>query len=320
MVFIFILELCYSKSMKTLLTLSLVPLLLSCTLPQRDYQEKNVPIRARKSNEPMKRVFVLPFIDGTNQKSKVTIDGARRVFISEVLRTGEYVILRNSDFPKDFETFKKATEGSTEYDLEKVSELSQGQGVNGVIEAQILEVRTKRVGDDVGIMRKIKAIVEAKVRVRAFAVESRREIFNEIRTATVEATTTRFAERGYSNLDLEDDPVLVNQVVQKAFEGLVPPLTVAMRKLSWSGRIAMVRGEKIYINAGRVSGLQVGDLLKVLDPGQDVFDPQTGTFVGRAEGRMKGTVEIVSYFGKDGAIGVVHSGADFRENDKVELY
>src|SRR5690606_41915091 len=99
-----------------------------------------------------------------------------------------------------------------------------------------------------------------------------------------------------------------------------PQLTAALRRWRWSGRIARVRGEKININAGRISGLQVGDLLKVLGPGQDGFDPQTGNFVGRAEGRMKGTIEIVSYFGKDGAIGVVHSGADFRENDRVEMY
>lgn len=308
--------------MKTLLKLLLIPVLLtSCVMPQRNGPtERNVPIRARNSNEPMKRVFVLPFVDVANKKSKDVLDGARRVFVTELLRTGEFVVLKNSDFPKDMETFKKGAESGYEYDLEKIAELSQGQGVSGAIEGQILEVKTKRVGDDVGLMRKIKAIVEAKVRIRAFAVETKKEIFNEIRTATVEATTTRFAERGYSNLDLDDDPALVNEVVQKAFEQIVPALTAAMRKLSWSGRIAMVRGEKIYINAGRISGIQVGDLLKVMDQGQDIFDPQTGTFIGRAEGRMKGTIEIVSYFGKDGAIGVVHSGADFRENDKVELY
>ncbi len=308
--------------MKTLSKLLLIPVLIltSCTLPQKGPSERNVPIKARNSNEPMKRVFVLPFADVANQKPKNILDGARRVFVTELLRTGEFIVLKNSDFPKDFDTFKKGPESGYEYDLEKVSELSQGQGVTGVIEGQILEVKTKRVGDDFGIMRKIKVIVEAKVRIRAFAVDGKKEVFNEIRSATVEATTTRFAERGYSNLDLEDDPVLVNEVVQKAFESLIPGLTAAMRKLSWAGRIAMVRGEKIYINAGRVSGIQVGDLLKVMDQGQDIFDPQTGTFLGRAEGRMKGTIEIVSYFGKDGAIGVVHSGADFRENDKVELY
>lgn len=308
--------------MKTLLKLFLIPsLVLSCTLPQqRTAQERNVPFRARTSNEPMKRVFVLPFVDAANQKPREVLEGARRVFVMDLLRTGEFVVLKNSDFPKDFETFKKGPESNYEYDLGKITELSQGQGVSGVIEGQILEIKTKRIGDDVGIVRKIKAIVEAKVRIRAFAVEGNKEIFNEIRTATVEGTTTRFAERGYSDLDLQDDPALVNEVVQAAFQGLIPPLTAAMRKLSWSGRIAMVRGEKIYINAGRISGIQVGDLLKVMDQGQDIFDPQTGTFIGRAEGRMKGTIEIVSYFGKDGAIGVVHSGADFRENDKVELY
>ena len=306
--------------MKTLSKLLLIPVLIlsSCTLPQRN--ERNVPIKARNSNEPMKRVFVLPFVDVANQKNQNVLEGARRVFVTELLRTGEFLVLKNTDFPKDFATFKKGPESNYDYDLEKVAELSQGQGITGVIEGQILEVKTRRVGDEVGIMKKIKAIVEAKVRIRAFAVEGKKEIFNEIRTATVEATTTRFAERGYSNLDLQDDPALVNEVVQKAFESIIPGLTAAMRKLSWTGRIAMVRGEKIYINAGRISGIQVGDLLKVMDQGQDIFDPQTGTFLGRAEGRMKGTIEIVSYFGKDGAIGVVHSGADFRESDKVELY
>jgi TolB-like protein len=307
------------KTLSTILLFILAVIATSCTTPERA-SERNVPIRARNSNEPMKRVFVLPFVDVENQKPKNVMDGARRTFITELLRTGEFVVLKNSDFPKDLETFKKGKENNYEYDLEKVSELAQGQGVSGVIEGQILEVKTKRVGDDVGIMRKIKAVVEAKVRIRAFAVDGKKEIFNEIRDATVEGTTTRFAERGYSNLDLNDDPALINEVVQKAFEQLVPPLTAVMRKLSWGGRIAMVRGEKIYINAGRISGIQVGDLLKVMDQGQDIFDPQTGTFLGRAEGRMKGTIEIVSYFGKDGAIGVIHSGADFRENDKVELY
>lgn len=305
-----------SKVFFTLLIFSVF--ITSCTSPQRG--ERNVPHRARNSNEPMKRVFVLPFVDVENKKAKNIMDGARRIFITELLRTGEFVVLKNSDFPKDFETFKKGAESGYDYDLEKISEHAQGQGVNGVIEGQILEIKTKRIGDDVGIVRKIKAIVEAKVRIRAFAVEGKKEVFNQIRSATVEGVTTRFAERGYSDLDINDDPALVNEAVQKAFEGLVPALANAMRKLSWAGRIAMVRGEKIYINAGRVSGLQIGDLLKVMDQGQDIFDPQTGTLLGRAEGRMKGTIEIVSYFGKDGSIGVIHSGADFRENDKVELY
>ncbi len=308
--------------MKTLI-LSLLPafILTSCTLPQRtNTLERNVPVQARKSNEPMKRVFVLPFIDSKNQKSQVIMNSARRSFVTDLLRTGEFIVLKNSDYPGDLDSLKADFEQSYEYDMEKVALGAHGLGVNGIVEGQVIDIKTKKVGDDVGIMRKVKAIVEATVRIRAYAIDGKKEIFNQVRTAKVEASTTRFAERGYSNLALEEDPALVNEAAQVAFEGLIPGLISAMRKLTWSGRIAVVRGEKIYINAGRVSGVQVGDLLKVLDQGQDIFDPQTGNFIGRAEGRMKGTIEIVSYFGKDGAIGVVHSGADFRENDRVEMY
>ncbi len=93
-----------------------------------------------------------------------------------------------------------------------------------------------------------------------------------------------------------------------------------MEKLSWEGRVAAVAGERIFVNAGRLSGLQVGDILKITDEGDDVYDPETGRFIGTAPGRLKGTVEVVSYFGKDGAIAVVHSGSGFQENDRVELY
>jgi hypothetical protein len=82
----------------------------------------------------------------------------------------------------------------------------------------------------------------------------------------------------------------------------------------------MISGERVYVNAGRLSGLQVGDILKVTEEGDDVYDPDTGRFIGTAPGRLKGTIEVVSYFGKDGAIAVIHSGSGFQENDRVELY
>ena len=108
--------------------------------------------------------------------------------------------------------------------------------------------------------------------------------------------------------------------VRDAFMGLIRTIASSIEKLSWEGRVAMVSGERIFINAGRLSGLQVGDILKIAEDGEEVYDPETGRFIGHAPGRMKGTVELVSYFGKDGAIGVVHSGSGFKENDRVQLY
>jgi hypothetical protein len=266
----------------------------------------------------MKRVFVLPFLNSSPGlvKSPEVAEAARRAFVTEMLKTAQFVVVKNSDFPKDFESFKV----NNEYDLEKIAAIAQTLGVNAVIEGQILELRAKKASDEVGIYRKVKATVEATVRIRAFGASTKKEVFSETKKAEVQAVTTRFAERPMADVELADDPGLVHEVIQKGFRDLIPPLASSMKKLSWEGRVAMVRGEKIYINAGRISGIQIGDLLKVVDQGQDIYDPQTGVFLGKAEGRMKGTIEIISYFGKDGSIGVIHSGSDFRENDKVELY
>ena len=88
----------------------------------------------------------------------------------------------------------------------------------------------------------------------------------------------------------------------------------------WEGRIAALQGERIYINVGRISGVQVGDILKVVEDGNEIYDPELGYHVGKVQGRVKGTLEIVGFFGQDGAISVVHSGAGFKENDRIEIY
>ena len=81
-----------------------------------------------------------------------------------------------------------------------------------------------------------------------------------------------------------------------------------------------LKGEKIYLNVGRISGVQIGDILKVVEDGSEVYDPEIGYHIGKVSGNTKGTIEVVSYFGQDGAVGVIHSGAGFKENDRVELY
>ena len=51
---------------------------------------------------------------------------------------------------------------------------------------------------------------------------------------------------------------------------------------------------------------------------EEVFDPETGGYIDNITGCMKGTIEVVSYFGKDSAVTVVHSDSGFQENDQQE--
>lgn len=279
---------------------------------------RDVPMQARGILEaPRHRVLVLPFLDERVEKAANTADVARNTVVRELLATRQFVVVSPSDFPQDLKTF--LTE-EYEYDMDRVAKAASALGVSAVIEGKVLSIRARKQGDSVGLLRSVKAEVAAQVRVRVHAGRTGKELMNEMRSAEADTSITEVAERGDIVSRLSEDPHLVAAVVRKAFLGSLPNVVRAVEKLSWEGRVAMVTGERIYVNAGRLSGIQVGDILKVTEEGEDVYDPETGRFIGRAPGRLKGTIEVISYFGKDGAIGIIHSGSGFQENDRVEIY
>lgn len=305
--------------------LGFASVLASCSLlsGQRTMQAagpeiRDVPFEARESQEaqPRKRVMVLPFVDSAALRSDKTSLYAREAFVKSLKRTDDFVIVANSDFPKDIASYLKGGE----YDLEAMGKLGGAMGLSAIIEGRVLEVKAKRIGDEVGLVRQIRARIAATVQIRVVNAKNGHIIMNETRSAEVEDATTRVAERSSSDRFLEEDPRLIDSVVTQAFKGLIPRIAQSVEKLNWEGRVAMVKGDRVFLNAGRLSGLQIGDILKVSEEGEDVYDPETGNMIGRVPGRLKGTIEVISYFGKDGSVGLVHSGSGFRENDLVELY
>ncbi len=85
-------------------------------------------------------------------------------------------------------------------------------------------------------------------------------------------------------------------------------LTRELEGLDWFCRIAKVEGEEIFINAGKLSGLKVGDLMEVYD---------SGASVGRGE--VKGIVQISSCFGIDASMGKLIEGKKPDVNDIVRV-
>lgn len=281
-------------------------------------ETKDVAMSARGDDEaPRHRLLILPFLDERPDHSQAMTDVARQTVVRELARTRQFVIVSPEDFPQDP---KKFLTEENEYDLAKASQQAAAIGVAAVVEGKVMSIKAKRIGDSVGLVRTLKAQVSTQVRVRVYAGKNGKEILNEVRSADTEATSTKIGERGDMTASLSDDPELIRAAIRKAFQGSIPGIVRAVEKLGWEGRVAMVSGERVFVNAGRLTGIQVGDILKVTEEGDDVYDPETGRFIGTAPGRLKGTVEVVSYFGKDGTIAVIHSGSGFLENDRVELY
>lgn len=267
------------------------------------------------SDGPRKRILLLPFLNDSIEKDPAVAKAGRDALVAGLRMTDNFVIIDNTDVPKDLKQFKK----DTGYDIDEISKIAAELGVAAIVEGRVIEIKVHKSGDEVGLLRSFKADVYGTVGVRVFSVANHKEVMNEVRSAQSSEKNVRVADTD-PHRSLAADPTLIREALVSAFEGMVLPITKAVDKLNWNGKIALVSGDRIYLNAGRLTGLNIGDILRVTEEGTEIFDPDTGVLIGKAPGRLKGTLEVVSYFGKDGCVAVVHSGSGFKENDRVELY
>lgn len=79
-------------------------------------------------------------------------------------------------------------------------------------------------------------------------------------------------------------------------------------RIDWFCRIAKVEGEEVFINAGRLTGLKVGDVMEVFRPS------------GSGErGEVKGKIQISAFFGIDASMGRLIQGKNPNVNDILKL-
>lgn len=105
--------------------------------------------------------------------------------------------------------------------------------------------------------------------------------------------------------------------VDLSIEIIAEDLLKAILSLDWHARIASLEKEKVFINAGRLSGLEKGGILEVYSPGEDVLDPKTKTSLGKTKGSFKGELEVVELFGVDASWAKIRNGTNFSPTDLI---
>lgn len=279
---------------------------------------KDVDYRTNSLDKSMKkRLVVLPFLDkDILKRPEIARKNAREAFINDLNISEKFIVMDSEQLTVNPENYIK----DDQYDLKRIAQDSQKSGISSIIEGQIIDVRLKKRADQIGLVRNLDAVYEVVVRLRIQSVRTGEEIYHTVKTVTLEEKNTRVAERAAEDQIFLKNPELVEILIKDAFLDFSQQIQEAMDEVTWEGRIAAIRGDKIYLNVGRISGVQVGDLLKVVEDSSEIFDPEIGSNLGKVQGRAKGTLEIISYFGNDGAVGVIHSGAGFKESDRVEVF
>jgi hypothetical protein len=203
--------------------------------------------------------------------------------------------------------------------LAQLARKAKMSGVNIVIFGRIKEARIRQKSDEIGFVRKIKSLAESYVEIKVYDVLANKELFSETVDGNISDDNLRFYKaESEDNLSYRQD--LLRYSVKVAVRKVVPRVIKVGSRLDWMGRVAKIIGTRIYINAGRSSGLSLGDILKVITEGQEIYDPESGAMIGMSQGEVKGTLEVLDYFGQDGAVCNLHSGGSVTEGDFVQLY
>ena len=203
--------------------------------------------------------------------------------------------------------------------LDQLLRQTKRLGVSALILGRLARLSTRFSGDDIGLFRKQETWVQADLEIKVFHGQSGHELGSWVHSGEAK-TPGLIAFDSRSLVDPAYQEELIQKAIKNALLSLVSPLIRSIQKLSWEGRILQIKGHQIYVNAGRASGLQEKALLKVLLPGDELYDPVSGAFLGMTLGQSKGTIQIVDFIGEDGAVGILHTGGNFHEADLVQLY
>lgn len=271
--------------------------------------------RAAAYGQPKKRVYVLPFINLTPLGGDELGDSLQEDLLRELRTTGKAIVpedLKVSAHSRDFFSENKVR-------VAALSREGKRLGVSMLIVGRIKKIVYRTKGDEVGLFRQKHYVAAVDLEMRMFDVNAQRELLFDEKSADSESSQMNIF--GTENDDPKNQRIeLVRMALRNGARLLANSTGRALEKISWEGRIAKITSGRIYINAGRASGLNVGDILKVIPPGEHIYDPTTNAYLGQTVGQPKGTLEVVEFFGRDGSVAKVHSGGNFTEGDSVQLY
>ena len=125
---------------------------------------------------------------------------------------------------------------------------------------------------------------------------------------TVSSSNISFGLQGPSGASLNQsafDATPLGKATEQAFQKLTPWIAERLKDVAWTGRVADVDGQAVFLNLGAESGVQIGDTFAVTRITRRIVDPSSGELLGVVEapvGRVTVT-EVDDRFSKGQSAG-----------------
>jgi hypothetical protein len=244
------------------------------------------PIQALPFNYPSpkmkRRVVILPLQDQTNYKNEHLGELATRRLISRLESTGTVISV-------DPTTVGLAASALPE--VQQMLVLNETHGVQAIINGSLSDVYTSSY--------KVEGKGDAET---SFALSRiALGVYNTDTGLLLKQVSGRnpvFLSREKGEMSPEKAKV---RAIDLAIELIAEDLLRTILTLDWHARIASVEQDTVFLTAGRLSGLEKGDVLEIYTVGKHVVDSKTKASLGHTKGDFKGEVEVVELFGVDAA-------------------
>jgi hypothetical protein len=246
-----------------------------------------------------RRVIVLPVKDETNYKKEHLGELSTKRLVSRLENTNAIICID----PNTLNVTGSLTEPTN------MKTLNEVYGVQAIIKGTISDIFTST------------SKLEGKDdRETSFAISKMSlEILNTETGTVLKNLSGRnpvFLSREKGDMSTEKAKI---KAIDLSIEIIADDLLKSVLSIDWHARVASVENGKVYINAGRLSGLEKGGVLEVYSTGEQVIDSKTNTPLGRVKGRYIGELKVEELFGVDASWAKPVKGTVFNASDLVYL-
>lgn len=308
-----------TKLINTLFVCSAI-FLAGCTPQTKSvHKDDNVKVNLVESSKaefkgPKLRVGVVNFQNNTPRKVRGIESSATNILTTMLHETGNFIVVPQQDMASILDQQKFGASGAI--NASTAAQMGKILGLNAILTGSITSYAELVEGSNAFLTQSKTQVAKVGVDYRIVDTTTGVLIFashgnGEFRKKS--GGLLGFGSKSSYDTSLKDGAL--RDALGKAMNKISEQLTGDL----WSGRIAQIKGNFVYINAGKQTGLNIGDTLVVQELGEEIIDPQTGVSLGRAPGVTRGKLKISSFFGKNGSVASIVSGANFKNNDLVKL-
>jgi hypothetical protein len=253
------------------------------------------PLRSR-SSILKKKVVITYFDDQATQPEELFGDWVAEKLIKELNRRSQQILFVDYQTVKEF--LEKRGVALTDLETPKVLQLlNEVFGIHALVSGELsgpYVFTTKATKDQ---YKTASAIL--KIEMRLTDAFSGKTIKNLSANNPILSTEEKgsFSEEKAKMRAIDLTIAELGRSLSKELDGL-----------DWFCRVAKVDGEEVYINAGRLTGLKVGDVMEAFRPEESV-----------ERGEVKGKLQISAWFGIDASIGKLIQGKKPDVNDILRI-